>query len=104
MYRVIIDDNFHFMDESERDLAGTYPDCETARQQCIALVERSLKAEYQPGMEAKELLERYKSFGDDPWISGPDRECRFSAWEYAAARAKEICEAGGAGQKANEGP
>ncbi|HZS08036.1 MAG TPA: hypothetical protein VFD58_24590 [Blastocatellia bacterium] len=94
-YQVFVDDNSHYMDESERYTAGVFDDCESAVRKCIEIVESSLMNEYKRGMGAKELVERYKSFGDDPWISGPDAECRFSAWEYAERRAKEICTRGG---------
>lgn len=90
-YRVYVDDNFHYMDADERRLAGTYPDCESARQQCIFIVESSLQYQFKPGMTAAELLSSYKSFGEDPWISGPDPDCKFSAWTYAEHRATEIC-------------
>jgi hypothetical protein len=82
------------MDESERYLAGSFGDREEAVRRCVEIVESSLFNEYRPGMSAKELMDRYKSFGEDPWISGSDEGCKFSAWEYAERRAKEICRNG----------
>ena len=90
-YQVYVDNNFHYLDESERYLAGSYADCETALKKCVEIVENSLLNEYKPGMSERELVDRYKSFGEDPWISSPHDECRFSAWEYAERRAKVIC-------------
>jgi hypothetical protein len=90
-YQVYVDDNFHYMDESERYLAGVYDDCRAAVERCKEIVDRSLLNEYKQGMSAKELLDRYKSFGDDPWISSTDEKCKFSAWSYAEQRCKEIC-------------
>jgi len=90
-YRVYVDDNFHYMDESERYLAGVYDDCQSAIERCREIVDRSILNEYKQGMSARALLERYKSFGDDPWISSSDEQCKFSAWSYAERRCKEIC-------------
>ncbi len=41
-------------------------------------------------MTATELLARYKSFGDDPWIATSDANCTFSTWTYAELRAHVI--------------
>ena len=90
-YQVYVDDNFHYMDESERYLAGVYDDCQTASGRCREIVDGSLVNEYKQGMSARELLDRYKSFGNDPWISSSDEQCTFSAWSYAEQRCKEIC-------------
>ena len=90
-YRVYVDDNFHYMDPDERYPAGAFPDCESARRQCISIVESSLQDQFKPGMTAAELLSRYHSFGEDPWISSPDPDCKFSAWTYAEQRVTEIC-------------
>jgi hypothetical protein len=32
----------------------------------------------------------YVTFGEDPWICSEDSECKFSAWNYARERAKEL--------------
>jgi hypothetical protein len=34
-----------------------------------------------------EIGHQYVSFGEDPWISSDDPECKFSAWDYATERA-----------------
>jgi hypothetical protein len=100
-YQVYVDNNFRYLDESERYLAGSYMDCETALKKCVEIVENSLSNEHKPGMSEKELVDRYKSFGEDPWISSPHEGCRFSAWKYVERRAKEIC-SNAERQKANE--
>jgi hypothetical protein len=91
-YNVWVYDNFHYMDEDDRDLAGAFADCAAAVVCCQGIVEASLRALYRPGMAAKELFEQYTSFGDDASISSPDRTCTFSAWTFAERRSAEICE------------
>lgn len=90
-YRIYVDDNFHYMDESERYTAGVYDDCQAAIEKCKEIVDRSLLNEYKQGMSVRALFDRYKSFGDDPWISSSDEQCKFSAWSYAEQRCKEMC-------------
>jgi hypothetical protein len=90
-YTVYVDDNFHYMDESERYSAGVYESCEAATEKCRSIVDEFLLSEYKEGTQAPQLLEAYKSFGEDPWISGPEPECKFSAWTYAEKRCREIC-------------
>ena len=90
MYRVLIDDNFDFYDEGERDVHGTYASYEEALSVARDLVDRSLGHLYRPGMTAEELWTMYTDFGDDPFISPEDAESRFSAWEYARERTPGI--------------
>jgi hypothetical protein len=90
-YKVLIDDNFHYMDEEHRRLAGEYPTCEEARAACQRLVDRSLAKAYEPGMSPDRLLEGYKGGGDDPWTQSADPNCQFSAWTYAQQRCQEMC-------------
>ena len=93
-YKVLVDDNFHYMDESERHEHGNFATLEEAMRACASIVEQSLEESYQPGMTAGELLERYVSFGDDPFIVAPPGAVEgvpFSARDYAHRRAEEIC-------------
>ena len=50
----------------------------------------TVSIDYKPGMTASNLYSRYKMFGDDPWVSGPE-DSGFSAWTYAEARCEIIC-------------
>lgn len=95
-YNIYIDDNSHYMDESERRSGGSCDDCESAIAVCKHIVDRSLSEQYQKGMTAEQLLAQYKSFGEDPWISSSNDGCKFSAWDYAGQRSEEMCR--------NEGP
>ncbi|MDD5543278.1 MAG: hypothetical protein PHX83_08890 [Acidobacteriia bacterium] len=90
-FRIFIDDNAHYMDEDERRSGGSYDDCESAVAACKQIVNRSLEEHFQAGMTAEQLLSQYKSFGEDPWISSSDEGCKFSAWDYAEQRSKEMC-------------
>ena len=96
-YRVMVDDNFHYMDENERYEHGTYDTMDEALAVCRAIVEQSLKHGYAPGMTAEALYEGYVAFGDDPFIiviDGTDERAKFSAWTYAKGAAKRSAQRG----------
>jgi hypothetical protein len=88
----MVDDNFHYMDESERWELGVFASAEEALEACRRLVDRSLADGYKAGATAAELFAHYKSFGDDPFIVALDDAPKpsFSAWTYAQARAVEL--------------
>jgi hypothetical protein len=46
-------------------------------------------------MDAEGLHSQYTMFGDDPFIRGLGEAGKFSAWNYAKARAFEMCAASG---------
>ena len=89
-YKVMIDDNFHYMDESERVTRGEFATLEAAIDACKAIVNESLQEGYKPGMSAIELYQYYTGFGDDPWVSGAEG-VPFSALTYARQRCDEMC-------------
>ena len=93
-YQLQCDDNFQFMRDGGSDLHGQFPSAEVAIAAAKAIVEKSLRHLYRPGMEADELYEDYMDFGDDPFIRTDDPSCRFSAWTYAESRCPEICRTG----------
>lgn len=92
-YRVLVDDNFHYTEEDERSEFGVFDTVDEAIAACRDIVERSLVHLHRPGMTAGALLERYKSFGDDPFIvtEGTGAKVEFSAWNYAETRCPAIC-------------
>ena len=101
-YKVMVDDNFHYMEEDERDEVGTFPTIEEAIAACKQIVDNSLRhlakgKTYTPD----ELYDYYTSFGSDPFIVALDRKddrpC-FSAWDYAKERGQVL-----SGQKAING-
>lgn len=91
-YVVFVDDNFHYMDESERYKLGEFETAEAAETACRRIVNEFLLQNHKPGCSAEELYELYTMFGEDPFIIGKP-ECHFSAWNYAKQRAEEICRA-----------
>ena len=91
-YRVSVDDNFHFMDESERDEGRSYQTAEEALSAARDIVDKSLRHLYRDGFTPEELYDSYTSFGDDPFITTDDKSCSFSAWNYAQQRRAYICD------------
>jgi hypothetical protein len=91
-FHVFTDDNFHYMDESERRRSGGFDTYEAALEKAKYLVEICLEEAIKPGISAGELMEQYVMFGDDPWIMPtPEGVERFSARAYARQRCAEIC-------------
>ena len=85
-YKVMVDDNFHYMDEDERRQHGIFPTAEQAITACKEIVDADLIHFYKPGMTAAALYSLYTSFGDDPFIvpvDPSDERVKFSAWHYA---------------------
>jgi hypothetical protein len=93
-YKVMVDDNFHYMDSDERREHGTYETFEEAIAACRGIVDQSLKEGYRPGISAEALYDGYVGFGDDPFfvvLDGTDDNAKFSAWSYAKERSRVIC-------------
>ena len=89
-YRVLVDDNFHYMDESERYQLGEFDTLEAAVAACKRIVDEFLISNYRPGMTAAELHEQYAFFGEDPFIY-TEGTVPFSARDYASERVEQIC-------------
>lgn len=88
-YTVYVDDNFHYMDESERYKLGEFDDCQSAVAACKGIVDEFLSS-CDPNKGADEMFKQYTIFGEDPWISSDEPDCKFSAWEYARARCHQL--------------
>lgn len=89
VWTVFVDDNFHYMDESERYEFGSYERYEDAEAACREIVDRFLAD--QLDRNASSLYEIYCGFGEDPFIIGPDTGRKFHAWAYAKYRCDELC-------------
>jgi hypothetical protein len=90
-YEVLVDDNFHYMDEDERYSAGKFATYGEALEQAKRIVDRSLSELFEPGKSAADLMASYVMFGDDPWIAPtPAGAERFSARDYARQRAPDM--------------
>ena len=91
-YTVFVDDNFHYMDESERYQQGVYETLEKAVSACKTIVDEFLRSSHEPGITSDKLLTKYLMFGEDPWIS-PGPPDAFRARDYARDRCSELCRA-----------
>ena len=96
MYTVLVDENSHYRDETERYEHGTFATYDEAVAACQRIVDEFLARQYRPGMTADDLYRLYTTFGEDPFIrsdsSEPgDRLSLFSAWEYARLRCALLC-------------
>jgi hypothetical protein len=92
--RVLVADNFHYLDVDECHEKGLFDTAEAAISVCRKLVDLSLAEGYKPGMTADVLYDYYTSFGDDPFIrvvGESDERVDFSAWAYAGERCNAIC-------------
>jgi hypothetical protein len=93
-YKVLIDDNFHFMDEDERVTHGLFVTADEAVAACKLIVDECLEPMVQSGMTATALYEQYEGFGDDPFVMAVDPKdapVTFSAWAYAKERCEVLC-------------
>jgi hypothetical protein len=93
-YKVLVDDNFHYMESDARREQGTYETVEEALAVCRGIVDRLLAENCEPGVSAEALYEHYVSFGEDPFIvvlDGVDDRAKFSAWSYAKGRFRAMC-------------
>jgi hypothetical protein len=93
-YKVFIDDNFHYMDESERYTLGEFPTLAAAIEAAKKTVDDYLLSTYKTGMTSQELNASYASFGEDPFIVNTmtnEGGVLFSARDYAMLRCNELC-------------
>ena len=93
-YRVLVDDNFNYMDSDARWTAGEFDTADAAIAKCRQMVDANLASMHEPGMAADELFASYTGFGDDPFVIAPQGaspEFCFSSWDYAKQRCVEIC-------------
>lgn len=93
-YKVFIDDNFHYMDESERYSLGEFQTLEAAIEASKQIVDEYLLSAYYPGMDASSLSTSFLFHGEDPFIvEMPAKEggVLFSARDYARLRCDQLC-------------
>ena len=88
-FKVMVDDNFHVMDESERYELAEFDTLEEAISACQEHVDDDLEWLIKPTDSAEDLFRRYTGFGEDPFIvatAPTDEKVAFSAWDYAKKR------------------
>lgn len=91
-YTVYVDDNYHYMDESERYTKGEFATLDEAIAVCKQMVDEFLKGETNPDATPAERYAQYTGFGPDPFIGTDDPDVGsvpFSAWNYARERCHE---------------
>ncbi|MBW2109410.1 MAG: hypothetical protein JRI36_12215 [Deltaproteobacteria bacterium] len=89
-YVVYVDDNFHYEDESERYKLGEFDSCDEAINACKKIVNEYFQKLERGKSSFDELWGGYMLYGEDPFISTTDPDCKFSAWEYAKKRCREF--------------
>ena len=93
-YKVCVDDNYHYMDESERYTAGSYNSLDEAIEKCREITLSSLESFYEAGITPEKLSAQWSMFGEDPFIVGGDGPVPFSARKFITPElCKEIIEA-----------
>lgn len=108
-YKVLVDDNFHFMDEEGRYQHGVYTTAGEAIAVCKKIVDEDLRGycESNPGITADRLYDLYVSFGDDPFIVASelsDDPVEFSAWDYAKEQSKLLGASSGSEKTTSASP
>ena len=91
VWTVMVDDNFHPLDQSERYELGKYASFAEAVLACKRIVDAFLTNEYKPGMTAEDLFYDYRIFGESPFILNSSDELDFCASDYAGVKSLEIC-------------
>ena len=93
-YRVIVADNYHYMDEDAYTDGGTFPTMAEAEAAARRIVDEWIEDALNRGTAPEKMLEGYRGFGEDPFVVplGDERRSNFSAWGYAAKRCEEICQ------------
>jgi hypothetical protein len=92
-YRVLINDNAHYMDQSAQDDHGVFANSDEAIAACKEIVDDDLNAMWKPGTTAKELYKLYVAFGPDPFVvplNPKDPDVEFSAWTYAMEQCEHL--------------
>lgn len=79
-YIVMIDDNFHYMDEEHRYKHGTFSTFEKAVAACKKIVDEELRDMLKQGVKPEDLSATWSMYGSDPFIIGGSE--RFSARDY----------------------
>ena len=89
-YQVFVDDNFHYMDESERYQLGDFDSLDAAVAACKRIVDEFLLSNHRPGMTSDALMAQYTLYGEDPFVCPGDGTVPFSARDYASERVRAI--------------
>lgn len=94
-FKVVVDDNSHYMDDDERCEFREFDTCEEAIAACKRLVDAELASMIETSKSADDLFDRYTSFGQDPFIvsiGSATGKAAFSASGYAKQRIAKMWE------------
>lgn len=83
-YIVMVDDNYHYMNEDERYKHGEFETLEEAIDACKNIVVGSIEG----GTTSDEMYSNYRRFGKDPFII----DGGFSGWSYAKEYCEKLCQ------------
>ena len=89
-YKVYVDDNYHYMDESERYAVGSYDSLKEALEKCKEITIKNLVNLFEKGITPEKLHAQWLMFGEDPFIVGGDGAVPFSARKFITT---ELCRA-----------
>ena len=91
-YTVMVDDNFHYMDEDCRYKHGDFATYERAVAACKKIVDEELQDMLDQGVEPEKLSATWSMFGSDPFILGDIAEGsrRFSARDYVTEQTRDL--------------
>jgi len=89
-YTVYVDDNFHPRDESARYKLGDFDSAAEAIQACRKIVDEFFDKLEGGSRSFEDLWQGYRTYGEDPFIRSEDEACKFSAWDYAERRCREM--------------
>ncbi len=87
-YTVMVDDNFHYMDEEHRYKYGEFSTYEEAVAACKKVVDEELRDLLKQGVKLEELSATWSLYGSDPYILGGSS--RFSARDYVTEKTQEL--------------
>ena len=88
-YMVSVDDNFHFMDESESYSLDGFDSYEEAVAKCKEIIDDFLEDAVEPNDTAEGLYSTFVMYGETPHIYGENLG-QFSATGYARQRCAEL--------------
>ena len=90
-FKVIVADNYHYMDESENYELGSFDTLDDAITASKRIVDEYLSSAYKQGTSTNELFKSFLMFGEDPYIIASGVEgVLFSARDYARQKCAEL--------------
>lgn len=93
-YEVLVDDNYHHANESDRYTAGSYVSLDEAIDKCREITIKSLEHFYEEGITPEALSAQWAMFGEDPYVFGGRGAVPFSARKFVSTElCKEIIDA-----------